>query len=175
MLNRVKQVFAALTAKITDNDRSFIAEQLNQQEQILFWGMNLPDQRHSINVAYTAIKLAMGQPRINSAVLIKTALLHDVGKVKGDVSTVDKIITVIAHKLNGKWAEQWGRLGKGNKLKNLRHAFYTYFHHPQRSALLLTAINEDPLVVEIVSRHHKAPAETDPPELCILRRADNMH
>ncbi|MPM34921.1 hypothetical protein SDC9_81511 [bioreactor metagenome] len=174
MFNRVRQVFAALTAKITDHDRKFIAGQLNQQEQRLFWGMNLPDQRHALNVAYTALKLAPPQT-INRVVLTKSALLHDVGKVKGDISTIDKILTVVAHKLNGKWAERWGRPGKGSGLNNLRHAFYTYFHHPQRSATLLNAINEDPLIVEIVSRHHKAPAETDPPELCILRMADNMH
>ncbi|MGI6092566.1 MAG: HD domain-containing protein [Veillonellaceae bacterium] len=175
MLNRVKQVAAALTAKITDKDRIFIAKHLNEREQKLFWGMNLPDQRHALNVAYSALKLALGQPQINSTILIKSALLHDVGKVKGDVSTIDKILTVIAHKLNGKWAKQWGRAGKGTILNNMRHAFYIYFHHPERSAALLSAINEDPRVVEIVGIHHKAPADTDPPELRILKMADNMH
>lgn len=175
MLNRVKQVFAALTAQITAEDRKFIAENLNPAEQKLFWGMNLPDQRHALNVAYTAIKLAQERADVNTRLLIKCALLHDVGKVKGDVSTIDKIFTVIAHKFAGSKAKAWGRPGKGNKLDNLRHAVYIYFYHPERSAAMLEALGECPLIVKIAGEHHKAPAADDPPELNILRQADNMH
>lgn len=175
MLNRVKQVMAALTAKITEADRTFIMEQLTPPEQTLFWGMNLPDQRHALNVAYTACELAENIAAIDKRVLIKSSLLHDIGKVKGDVSTVDKILTVLAHKFTGNWAKRWGRYGRGSKAANLRHAFYVYFNHPRRSADLLKSINEDPLIIEIVSKHHEAPAKDDPPELTILRIADNMH
>lgn len=175
MLNRVKQVLSAVTAKITEVDKNFVDCHLNKQERKLFWRMNLPDQRHALNVAYTAIQMASNQPFVNSQILIKSALLHDVGKVKGDVSTIDKILTVIAHKFAGKWVKRWGRLGKGNKLTNLRHAVYIYFQHPMRSAEFLIDIGEDPLIVDIVSRHHKAPAENDPPELNILRKADSLN
>lgn len=175
MLNRVKQVLSAITAKITVNDRKFVAENLNQEEQKLFWGMNLPDQRHALNVAYTALNLAQNDSNINLGILKKCALLHDVGKVKGDVSTMDKIITVLAHKIAGKHAKQWGRPGKGSKLANLRHAVYIYFNHSERSAAMLQAIDECPLVIEIADKHHKAPAVNDPPELTILREADNRN
>lgn len=175
MLNRVRQVLAALTAKVTDTDEQFINKHLLAQEQVLFWRMNLPDQRHALNVAYTALQLAQQQPNADLNILVKSALLHDVGKVKGDVSTFDKILTVMAHKIIGKQVKLWGKPGRGSKLANLRHAVYTYFYHPQRSAELLNSIDEDPLIVEIVSKHHKAPAENDPPELRILRMADNMN
>jgi putative nucleotidyltransferase with HDIG domain len=175
MLNRVKQVVAALTAEITPEDRLFVSHYLNTEEQTLFGGMNLPDQRHVLNVAYTALQLAKDQENINQNLLVKCALLHDVGKIKGDVSTFDKIMTVIGHKVSPRWAKQWGRLGRGNKLKNLRHAFYIYFHHAQRSATMLQKVGVSPTVVNIVARHHQAPAIHDPLELVILRKADDLN
>lgn len=175
MLKRVKQVIAAVTAVITLEDELFLKKYLDTKEQTLFWGMNLPDQRHVLNVAYTALELAKNQEKIDEKLLIKCALLHDVGKIKGDVSTADKIMTVIGHKLSPQWAKNWGRLGRGNKLANLRHAFHIYFHHAQRSATMLEKIGANSQVVNIVAKHHKAPEVNDPLELVILRQADDLN
>lgn len=175
MANRVKQVIAALTAKITLEDKVFVSHYLTAAEQVLFWGMNLPDQRHVLNVAYTALQLAKEYEAIDCSLLVKGALLHDVGKIKGDVSTMDKIMTVMGHRLAPKWSKQWGRLGRGGRLTNLRHAFYIYFHHAQRSAAMLKAIGACPKLIEMVAKHHEAPAENDPLELILLRKADERH
>jgi len=175
MFNRVKQVVAALTARITLEDQVFVSRYLTTAEQKLFWGMNLPDQRHVLNVAQTALQLAQYQQKLDVNLLVKCALLHDVGKTKGDVSTIDKIITVMGHKLLPGWAKQWGRLGRGNKLANIRHAFYIYYHHGERSSTMLKEIDSNSQMVEIVARHHKAPADDDPLELIILRESDDRH
>jgi putative nucleotidyltransferase with HDIG domain len=175
MFNRIKQVFAALTATVTQKDKQFVDLYLDSQAQQLFWGMNLPDQRHVLNVAYTSLKFAESHPKVNCVLLIRCALLHDVGKRKGDVSTIDKIITVIGYWLLPSWSKEWGRLGRGSKLNNLRHAFYIYYHHANRSAIMLQGIGESRQVVEIVAKHHKTPADSDPLELILLRKADSMH
>jgi len=175
MFNRIKQVFAALTATITQNDRQFVDRHLDSKGQNLFWGMNLPDQRHVLNVAYTALQLAESYSKVDIALLIRCALLHDVGKCKGDISTFDKIITVIAYWLLPSWTEKWGRLGRGSKLSNLRHAFYIYYHHANRSATMLQEIGESRQLIEIIAKHHKTPADNDPLELILLRKADSMH
>jgi putative nucleotidyltransferase with HDIG domain len=175
MFNRIKQVFAALTATITQKDRQFVDLYLDSKTQKLFWGMNLPDQRHVLNVAYTALQLAESHSKVNITLLIKCALLHDVGKCKGDVSTFDKIITVIGHWLLPNWTKKWGRLGRGSKLSNLRHAFYIYYYHANRSATMLQEIGESHQLVEIITKHHKTPVDNDPLELILLRKADNMH
>ncbi len=174
-MNRVKQLLSALTASILPADKIFVEQNLSTEEQYLFWRMNLPDQRHALNVAYSAQAMAKGLQGIDQGMLLKCALLHDVGKVRGDVSTLDKVITVIAHACCKSWAENWGRLGRGTKLQNLRHAFYIYFHHGQRGAVFLADIHADQQIVDIVRQHHQAPADHDPPELDILRRADNLH
>lgn len=175
MLIRIKQVFAALTASITHTDREFVNLYLNFKAQKLFWAMNVPDQRHALNVAYTALHLAEGQKNINAKLLVKCALLHDVGKVKGDVSTFDKIITVIGDLFLPNWVRKWGKQGRGNKVSNLRHAFYIYFHHAEISAAMLQDIGECPELIEIIGKHHKTPAENDPLELTLLRKSDSLH
>ncbi len=175
MLNRIKQVFAALTASITQQDREFVDLYLDSDAQKLFWAMNVPDQRHVLNVAYTALHLAQDIKNINSRLLVKCALLHDVGKVKGDVSTLDKMITVMGEYLFPNWVKKWGRQGRGGKVSNLRHAFYIYFNHAEISAAMLREIGESHEVAEIVAKHHKTPAENDPLELILLRRSDSLH
>lgn len=174
-MNRVKQVITALTAKITLDDRLFVNRYLTTAEQVLFWGMNRPDQRHVLNVAYTALQLAKEHETIDIDLLVKCALLHDVGKIKGDVSTMDKIITVMGHQIAPQRAKKWGRLGRGGRFRNIRHAFYIYFHHAHRSGVLLKAIDACPKMIEIVTKHHEAPAEHDPLELMILRKSDDRH
>lgn len=172
MLKRIKQVISALTAKLHAADIDFIEKHLDQREQALFRAMNLPDQRHSLNVAYTSIFLAKEIADVDERKLIKASLLHDVGKIYGDVSTFDKIVTVIAYKFAPIWSEKWAKLGKGNKLDNLRHAFYIYLNHAERSKEKLIAIGLNELA-DIVSKHHKAPASDDQLELILLRRADD--
>lgn len=176
MLNRIKQVAAAVTAKLTEADRAFVAERLNTQEQALFYAMNVPDQRHALNVAGTAGRLAaQRRDGVDEKLLIKCALLHDVGKVKGDVSTWDKIITVVAHYFAPGWSRSWGRQGRGGPVANLRHAFYTYYNHPERGVALLAAAGAEDNLLDIVRRHHDAPADGEPVELTILREADNLN
>lgn len=175
MFNRIKQVFAALTARITQKDKKLVEQYLDSKAQKLFWNMNIPDQKHALHVAYTALQLAEIHPQVNVELLIKGALLHDVGKRRGEISTYDKIITVIGHCLFPNWTQKWGRQGRGTMIKNLRHAFYIYYHHAKHSAALLQEIGESSQLVEIVDKHHKAPADHDPLELVLLRKADSMN
>ena len=150
--------------------------------------MNIPDQRHALNVARTALKLwtdvckeqKIGDefPAVSAGdrrLLLKAALLHDVGKVKGDVSTGDKIIAVLLDRCFPRAARRWGRLGRGHVLNNLRHALYIYYHHAERSAAMLEACDAEAAVVDLVRRHHQAATVDDPPELTLLRQADDRH
>lgn len=175
MLNRVKQVWSALTARVTPADQAFVAAHLNAREQALFQDMAVPDQRHSLNVAYTALKLAADQPAADKALLAKCALLHDVGKKRGDVSTLDKILTVVVFGLWPRGAEKIAAPGRGGTVQNIRHAFYIYRHHAARSAALVRQAGSAPPVAAIISRHHEPYAAGEPPELTLLRQADGLH
>lgn len=175
MWRRVKQVVAALAASVSAADRAFVAATLSPAERDLFFAMNLPDQYHALQVAYTARSMAAGRGDVDRGLLLKCALLHDVGKIKGDVSTFDKAAAVVAHRLAPGLAESWGRPGRGGKVDNLRHALHVYFHHPERSVALLAAIGADERLTAIVARHHQPPLAGEPPELALLRAADERH
>ena len=183
---RVKQVMAALTARIEMVDRQFVAYHLNIREAGLFWRMNTPDQKHALNVARTAMELwnrlikeqataDVGLNPANRHLLLKAALLHDVGKVKGDISTIDKVLAVLADRFCSRAARRWSRAGRGGALDNLRHAFYVYYHHAARSAAMLEECGVETAVVDMVRRHHQQPQAGDPPELILLRQADDLH
>ncbi|CUH96334.1 hypothetical protein P22_2424 [Propionispora sp. 2/2-37] len=171
MLSRIRQVMSALTARIGAEERQWINQYLTVNEQQLFWGMSVADQRHALNVAYSALRLAESNA-VSVTLLLRCALLHDVGKVSGDISTIDKIIAVLVSSFVPEWAQSWGKPGKGSRYQNLRHAFYVHFYHPQRSAQLLTDAGTEARIIDIVQKHHKTPAGDDPPELIILRKAD---
>lgn len=175
MLKRIKQIIAAVTAKISFADHEFIAEKLSLSERELFYAMNLPDQRHVLNVTYTAMQLAGNRSDVDMRLLLKCALLHDVGKVRGDVSTADKVIAVLADKFFSQAAKSWEKEGRGGKIDNLRHALYIYYNHAIRGAAMLLKAGAAPEVAGIVKQHHLSAQACDPPELQILRRADDLH
>lgn len=172
MLNRIKQVMSAMTARISTEEMQWVNQYLTVNEQQLFWGMSVADQRHALNVACSAMRLAAEHADVSVPLLLRCALLHDVGKVCGDIGTMDKIIAVLACRAVPGRARKWAKPGKGNCYQNLRHAFYVHFHHPERSALFLSAAGTEARIIDIVQKHHKTPAGDDPPELAILRKAD---
>ena len=173
---RAKQFWAAITAHITIEDSIWVNGRLSPREASLFWRMNLPDQQHAIRVAKSALDLARTvRGDVDTQLLIRGALLHDVGKVYGDVSTADKVITVIGHKFAPRMMRSWGREGRGSRIDNLRHACYVYFYHSRRSAAFLAGIGAEEELIELVLHHHEPMASGERVELTLLRQADEMH
>lgn len=169
---RIMQFYRALTAVITEEDRKFLQQYLCHREEELFFSMALPEQRHSLNTACCAKKMAMDYGgRINEKQLVRAALLHDVGKAAGDMSPVDKSLAVLADAAFPQRARSWAKKGRGGRIANLRHALYVYYHHAEISYEKLSALGLSD-IAEIAARHHKAPAESDPLELLLLRKAD---
>jgi len=174
-MKRVEQFLTAIMAKISTEDMDFIARHLNVKEALLFWKMSLPDQRHALNVTYTAVAIATGRSDIDKSALFKAALLHDVGRARGDLSIIDKVITVFLDKYNSDKARDWSRFGRGGKLDNIRHALFIYYNHPAIGAALLKECGACDKVINLVQSHHLDEVPGDPLELIILRQADSLN
>lgn len=175
MRKRIKQFAQAWRACITPTDRTFFGEYLTGHEQKLFDGMSVQDQFHCRRVADDILRLAAGRADVDCRFLVRCALLHDVGRRWGDVSTWDKTIAVLLNYFMPGQARAWAREGQGSRLDNLRHALHVCFYHPQRGVALLREIGTDDELLRIVGSHHQAAEPEDPVSLQLLRQADDLN
>ncbi len=164
IFKRAKQFFRAACAKISAEDEIYISRHLSDEERKLFFAMSTVDQAHCLNTAHTIEKIAGEGTDKNF--LIRCALLHDVGRVKGDMSIAGKIFCVLVHTFSPKLADKLEI--RGNR------EIYVYRHHAELGAEKLQKIG---LLKEseIVAAHHSPEKIDDPPELKLLRSADEQN
>lgn len=173
IIQRVKQFIHALHARMTVEDRGWVCSLLTREERLLFEAMTQADQCHSVRVAKTALALARNQS-VHETLLLRCALLHDIGRQKGDMGTQGKILAVLMQAVFPYRSLQWARPGGRHWWEWPRRVLYIYYYHPDigRDKLLALGCYQEAL---IIAQHHKAPAESDSPELCLLRAADAMN
>ncbi|MBO6235620.1 MAG: HDIG domain-containing protein [Schwartzia sp.] len=173
MMKRIRQFFHAVFANVAAEDRAFLEEKLNRGQQALFFGMSVPDQCHALRTAQTAISLAgNAEGKVDFPLLTRCALLHDVGRRDGEFGIFWKCFAVLFADLFPSQAQDYGDGAHGDGV--LYRKMRVYYHHAEIGAAML--LREGfAAEAEIVRRHHKAPAEDDPPELRILRMADEMN
>ena len=170
MIGRVRQFFWAAFARISASDREYVERSLVPALRRLFFEMSVPDQCHAVRTARCAQMLMrkFSEPEpVDSAFLTRCALLHDIGRKKGDLGTIWKSIAVLFSALFPKCAYAYGNGSEGLLAKKMR----VYFHHAEIGADLLENLGFA-AEAAVIRKHHKAPADDDPPELRILRMAD---
>lgn len=170
-IGRVRQFVRAITAQVTAEDRAYVEHVLPKEALPLFYGMHRADQRHALNVAQTAMQLA-GKCRaegtsVDERLLERCALLHDVGRRKGDLDIFGKVFCVLVVHFFPARARMWAEDGTSSMLA-------VYFHHPKIGAELLRGIGlaEE---AEIIERHHEIAKMGDSLELRLLRLADEAN
>ena len=175
MIQRVRQFFRAISASISDVDERFLQVYLSDQEQALFHRMMLADQYHALQTAYTAqLLLAESREAADKRLLTRCALLHDIGRKKGDMGVAGKVFAVLMHKFFFFVSMRWAARGASGRGGFPCHVLYIYYQHAELGAAELTDYG---LFAEasIIRAHHHAPQETDPPELLLLRQADELN
>ena len=133
MIQRVKQFYRAVTAQITPEDRQWVKESLPPAAQKLFYAMHPADQYHALNVAKTAMKLWERQQTGDRALLLRAALLHDIGKKRGDMDIMGKVWAVLLKHYFPAKAQQLGKADNGW----LSHILYISYQHPAIGAAKL--------------------------------------
>ncbi|EYE87229.1 HD family phosphohydrolase [Fervidicella metallireducens AeB] len=141
MLYRVKQFFHGITAKLTSEDISFIDNFLDIKEKDLFFMLPEYEQAHSIRVARRVLEESVKREAY-SDMLMKAALLHDIGKINSGLNLITKSIMVILNKLFPKY------LYKLNGIKFV-NAFY---NHPELALGYL--MDEEEEVKFLILNHH---------------------
>lgn len=173
MKKRAKQLVSAVNAQVTFSDVKFIRKFLDKQEQILFYRMTLPDQRHGLDTAYHLQEQIKNIDWVDKENLIKVGLLHDVGKSITKYPVWGRVMVVILNKINKNIPKYLAKFGENPKSFILFRICYVYENHPMLGADFLKELSgSHDRAAKIISMHHNPPQINEPRELPLLRIAD---
>lgn len=164
-LYRVKQFYWSLTSKIGTEDKLFINYYLQRHEAELFSKLSISEQKHCIKVAMDVKECCDSEKiNLNEKIFIKIALLHDIGKLNGNLGVVDKSLIVILNKITK------GKIKKLHKIKKID----VYYNHGNKGYDLLKKYNYDERFLFLIKNHHNSAIIGDK-ELDILMKCDNRN
>lgn len=148
-----RRFFDVLLARpLLDSEQQAVKGWLTERENSLFLAQPAADQRHGYTAAQTVV--AAG---VQDRVLIRTALLHDIGKRHARLGVIGRVIAslmiLFRIPIRGRWA--------------------AYRNHGEVAARELEAIGSDPLIVDFARQHHgERPATIDTDTWKLLQKAD---
>ncbi len=174
MMQRVRQFIRALRAEISAGDRKYVSEYLSEAERTLFYAMHEIDQYHALRVARTAERLAEDFPGAERRFLLRCALLHDVGRVKGDLDLWGKVFCVLMDACFPNFSGEYAKAQCEHFWDRPAHALYVYYHHAEIGAEKLRQIGVT-REAALIERHHRMEMPGDSPELRLLREADKRN
>lgn len=157
---RARQFFAALRARVGDDERAMVAAALAPAELRLFAAMPTYDQRHCLDVHATLRAAGYDDP-----LLLRAALFHDCGKVDDAGRPMALGWYVLATLLKRSPALY---LAAARVLAPVR----IYAEHAWRGAQMAAAAGSPPEVVTTI-RHYHDPAPQG--RAAVLQWADQQH
>lgn len=162
---RVKQFYWALTSDINEQDIKFIKNILNIEELKLFSRLSINEQKHCVKVAYDVKCICNNkQGIIDEKLLLKAALLHDIGKIHKKLNLIDKSIIVLLDKISK------GRLRKFSKKSKIN----VYYNHGKIGVDILKRFEYNKKLFYLIENHHNN-VENNTLELKILNYCDKRN
>ncbi|MEG1257141.1 HDIG domain-containing metalloprotein [Clostridium sp.] len=167
-MSRINQFVRCISAKLNEEDNKFIERYLNEDEKKILYKLPIYDIKHSINVAKDIIKNESFDKITNSELnyneLIKSAILHDVGKSYRPLSPIDKSIVVLLNNFTN---------GKIKKYSNKSSRIYIYFNHGEVGYNILRHKGYSKEFLDTIKNHHNYNEENS--WLEILRKYDDRN
>ncbi|WP_026883485.1 HDIG domain-containing metalloprotein [Clostridium akagii] len=160
---RVKQFFWSLYSNINEEDIKYLEIILNKEELKLFNKLAKSEQKHSINVSKD-VKLLCLKKGINSGILVKVSLLHDIGKTEKRVNIINKSIIVILDSITK------GKLKKFYNIKDID----VYYNHGKMGVEILKKFGYSSRFLYLIENHHNEKIVSDT-ELNIIKICDNKN
>lgn len=171
---RAKQFVLALTLRLTDEDRAFIAAHLRIPEASLFKLMPEDEQKHSVMIAKKMLAAAHGSAlKYDEAILAKIGLLHDVGKSAAKMSIIDRSVLVIGRRLCPPLYQRLASAGREPSARSFARKAYVHKEHASIGAEALRKAKTEERVVNIINAHDLPASGGDPVELMFLKKIDN--
>ncbi|HEX2955138.1 MAG TPA: HD domain-containing protein, partial [Bacillota bacterium] len=155
---------------LSESDHALVANYLDDPGKFLFYQMDPIDQRHTIKVARRLLHEVAFRRGVDTERLIQAALLHDAGKVKGDINRFYRVLVGLIRRIAPGLRSHWA---SGLRKYRFRYACYVDLVHPGRGAYMASLLGVDVLVVDLIREHHEPRRHGQTPELSYLQAADN--
>ncbi len=150
-VQRVRQLFGAVTARISPGEEAIPDNYLTAALRKLFFAMPVNDQRHALNVFYQL--RAAGHENTD---LLQAALLHDVGKSRAKAGLFTRVAMVLLPRIDRRLID---RLGKEHS-EGWRGTFFVYPRHAQIGAELVHRTGASSELVRLIREHGSPPADS---------------
>lgn len=162
-----------LGIKLSPDNRAFVRQYLDDAGWFLFSQMSFLDQRHALRVArYIVRKAAFQRGIANLDELVQAALLHDAGKIKGEILWIYRLPVRLVRDLFPRRQKQWA---VRDKSRSFRYALYVDLVHATRGAYMARSLGLSPTVVGLIRRHHDLQSRIYDPELSLLQEANRKN
>jgi putative nucleotidyltransferase with HDIG domain len=154
IIYRMRQTWAALTAKPDRIELQEVKEYLSPAEYSLFIQLHPSEQSHSISVFHQLRRDGVEQPD-----LLKAALLHDVGKTRYPLHLWDRILIVLGRKIAPGLA---GSISV-NDLNGWKRPLIVSQKHAEWGAEMAAGAGASQLTVALINRHQQELLTEEPP------------
>ncbi len=162
--------------KLTGQDIQIIDTYLDDSGKFLFYQMSRLDQHHALAVTRAIItELKDSASSEDYDTLIKAALLHDVGKVRGDFSFLSRILVGLVKRISPTIRGKLAFTNPNTYWEKIRYGFYVDLIHPLRGAHMAKIFGIEPAIVEMIRHHHDPPLKGQSSELALLQKADSKN
>lgn len=159
--------------RLSPYNRAFARRYLDDAGWFLFSQMSIMDQRHTLRVArYIARKAVLQMGIANLHELIQAALLHDAGKIKGEILWIYRLPVRLVRDLFPWLQRRWA---VRDKSRSFRYALYVDLVHATRGAYMAESLGLPAKVVSLIKRHHDPPPRTFEPEMSLLQEANRKN
>lgn len=170
-----KRLAGLWSPKLSPMDHELIESYLDDSGKFLFFQMNRIDQMHSINVAKMVIAQAGFIRGLDHHALVKAALLHDIGKVEGELGLVSRLVAGALRRIYPTGRNKLGIQSRKPMLGKIRYGFYVDLIHPVRGSHMAKIFGVEDRVVELIRHHHDPPRKDQEAELTWLQLADSRN
>jgi putative nucleotidyltransferase with HDIG domain len=168
---RIWQFWQSLRSAPDDEDWNKVRETLSPEEYSLFQRLPIPDQNHSIRVLKSLETSGESDPD-----LLKSALLHDIGKTKHPLRRWERVFVVLIMAIFPTRYLYWSN----GSPSGWKRSLVIISRHPYWGADLAEETGSPPRVVWIIRNHESLEPEGDfsQEDLLLLRKlqkADNQN